>query len=195
MAISGRGPIPAGVCRVRLKGRRYVGDWICGNKAGDDGLCGVHRAVRERKQALVAAQEEYANRTEKRRKEVDALAREFIDLGFPVSHDGTNIILTPTLAKQVLRKLQSVASGVTEWYEVQTNSDLSEGRGSLVRVMETAHLGTALKAVKGIGPQGSDGQIVSKRLTYRADGVPKIEVVKVIYGRRWEGHQLYEGLL
>lgn len=81
------------------------------------------------------------------------------------------------------------------WYEVQTNSDLSEGRGGLVRVMETTDLNVALTAVKGIGPQGGDGEIVSKRLTFRADGVPKIEVVKLIYGRRWDGHRLYEGLL
>ena len=70
------------------------------------------------------------------------------------------------------------------WYAVVTNSDLSEGRGEPVTLLQTRDWDEAKREARGAGVQGGDAEIYARRLVY-SDGIPTIITCELLYGRRW----------
>lgn len=67
-------------------------------------------------------------------------------------------------------------------YVVWTNTDLTEGRGSVVPQYICALKATALRLAKGINVQGSNGEITESTVTYDSNQISYIGPVKIIQG-------------
>lgn len=109
MAISGKGPIPEGVCRERLKGAGFYGMWLCGRPVKEDGKCGVHLAVARRRAEKAVAREERWAVAAANRKVARDLAEELKALGVDARGGSWAVELTPEGAHELIVRLRGVS--------------------------------------------------------------------------------------